>query len=152
MIPTASPTYLHNVYGELFETGRKQDQLLCGTGRSRDRSKVIAEHPGHQSELFFTADGTHHRTLLPMKFCSSQQVRIGVADLGHSRSPGVHLSEQRPAPKRIVHHLSLQSHADQSTSLVRRPAADRHHERLQFHVVHLHPPGGLDSTTLTITS
>src|SRR5712671_4010089 len=59
-----------------------------------------------------------------MELRGPQQVRVGVADLRDTGAARVHLGQQGPAPKRIVHHLSLQSHGDQSTSASRPPRRD----------------------------
>jgi hypothetical protein len=113
------------VYGELIEPGRQQNQLLGTARRPGYRTEVVTENPRNQGELFLTADGTHHRTLLPVEFGSTQQVGMGVTDFGDTGATGVHLSQQRTAPKRVVHHLSLQSHADQSTSVPATRMCDR---------------------------
>ena len=125
MIPTAGPTNLHHVYGELIEPGRQQDQLLGASCRPGDSTQVVAENPRNQSELFLTADGTHHRAELPVELGSTQQVGVSITDFGDTGATGVHLSQQGPAPKRVVHHLSLQSHADQSTSVPGTRMCDR---------------------------
>src|SRR5215212_9804049 len=116
VIPAAGPAYLHHVYRELVVAGGQQDQLLGGARRTLYRAEVIAEDPGHQRELFLAADRTHHRTGLPVIFRGSQQIGIRVADLRDTGAPRVDLRQQGPPPKRVVHHLSLQSHDDQSTS------------------------------------
>jgi hypothetical protein len=59
-----------------------------------------------------------------MELRGPQQVGIGVADLRDAGAARVDLGQQRPSPKRIVHHLSLQSHGDQSTSASRPPRRD----------------------------
>jgi len=56
---------------------------------------------------------------------STQQVGVSITDFGDTGATGVHLSQQGPAPKRVVHHLSLQSHADQSTSVPGTRMCDR---------------------------
>ena len=116
VIPAAGAAYLHHVYGELVVAGGQQDQLLGGARRTRHGAEMVTEHPRHQRELFLAADRAHHRTGLPMELRGPQQVRIGVADLRDAGASRVDLGQQGPPPKRIVHHLSLQSHDDQSTS------------------------------------
>ena len=86
---------------------------------------MITEYPRHQRELLFTADRTHHRTLLAVKLCRAQQVRVGVTDLRDAGAPRIDLGQQGPPPKRVIHHLSLQSHDDQSTSTPYAPRRDR---------------------------
>lgn len=86
---------------------------------------MITENPRHQRELLFTADRTHHRTLLAVKLCRAQQIRIGITDLRDAGAPRIDLSQQGPPPKRVIHHLSLQSHDDQSTSTPWTPRRDR---------------------------
>ena len=90
-----------------------------------DGTEVLAENPRNQGELFLAADGTHHGTELPVEFGGAQQVRVGIADFGDSGAAGVDLSQQGTAPKRVVHHLSLQSHGDQSTSALLGKMCDR---------------------------
>lgn len=50
-----------------------------------------------------------------MEFGRAQQVGVCVAHLGDADPPRVHLGKQRPALKRIVHNLPLNSHENQST-------------------------------------
>jgi hypothetical protein len=59
-----------------------------------------------------------------MELRGSQQIGVGIADLRDAGASRVDLGQQGPAPKRIVHHLSLQSHGDQSTSALRPPRRD----------------------------
>jgi Domain of unknown function (DUF1707) len=59
-----------------------------------------------------------------MELRGSQQVGVGVTHLGDAGAAGVHLGQQGPTPKRVVHHLSLQSHGDQSTSASLPPRRD----------------------------
>jgi Domain of unknown function (DUF1707) len=59
-----------------------------------------------------------------MELRGSQQIGIGVADLRDAGASRVDLGQQGPAPKRIVHYLSLESHDDQSTSAVTPPRRD----------------------------
>ena len=60
-----------------------------------------------------------------MELGSTQQVGVGITDFSHTGATGVDLSQQGTAPKRVVHHLSLQSHADQSTSVPGTRMCDR---------------------------
>ena len=80
---------------------------------------MVAEHPRHQRELFLAADRAHHLAGLAVELRGPQQVRIGVAHLGDAGAARVHLGQQGPPLERVVHHLSLQSHDDQSTSALR---------------------------------
>ena len=116
VIPAAGSAYLHHVDRELLEPGRQQHQLFGGAGRARHRTQMVAEHPRHQRELFLAADRAHHLARFPVKLRGAQQVRVGVTHLGDTGAARVHLGQQGAPPKRVVHHLSLQSHADQSTS------------------------------------
>lgn len=125
MVPTAGPADLHHMDGELVETSRQQDQLLSASRGPGDGTEVLAENPRNQGELFLAADGTHHRTELPVELGGAQQIRVGIADFGDTGSTGVDLSQQGTAPKRVVHHLSLQSHGDQSTSALLGKMCDR---------------------------
>lgn len=86
---------------------------------------MITENPRHQRELLFAADRTHHRTLLAVKLCRAQQIGVGITDLRDAGAPRIDLSQQGPPPKRVIHHLSLQSHDDQSTSTPWTPRRDR---------------------------
>ena len=104
------------MHRELVETGRQHHQLLGCAGRSGDGAEVVAEHPRHQRELFLAADRARHRTGLAVVLRGAQQVGIGVADLRDAGASRVHLGQQGPPLERVVHHLSLQSHDDQSTS------------------------------------
>ncbi len=124
MIPAAGAAYLHHMYGELVKAGCQQDQLLGGARRSGNGAQMVAEHPRHQSELLLAADRTRHRTGLPVELRGSQQIGVGVADLRDAGASRVDLRQQGPPPKRVVHHLSLQSHADQSTSAARQRRRD----------------------------
>ena len=124
MIPAAGAAYLHHVYGELVVFGGQQDQLLCGAGRSGYRAEMVAKHPRHQRQLFLAADRAHDRAGLAVELRCSKQVRIGVADFRDTRAPRVHLGQQGSPPEGVIHHLSLQSHEDQSTSAGRAPRLD----------------------------
>ena len=62
-----------------------------------------------------------------MEFGGAQQVGIRVADLGHPGPSGIDLSQQGTPPQGVVHHLSLQPHGDQSTSVRPGPISDRPH-------------------------
>ena len=124
VIPFAGPAYLHHVDGKLVVSGGQQYQLLGCTGGPRDGAQVVTEYPRHQGELYLAADRAHHRTGFPMKFRCPQQVGVGVTDLRDTGAARVHLGQHGPAPKRIVHYLSLQSHGDQSTSAARPPRRD----------------------------
>src|ERR1700743_299021 len=119
VIPAAGPAYLHHVDRELLEKGRQHDQLLGRTGRPRHRSQVFPEYPRHERELFLAANRAHHLAGFPVVLRGPQQIRVCITNLGHAGAAGVHLGQQGTPPERVVHHLSLQSHADQSTS---RPA------------------------------
>lgn len=132
MIPTASPAYLHNVYGEFVESCCQQDQFLRGARGAGDGAQVLTEDPRHQCQLFFAADRAHDRALFPVKLRGAQQVRVRVAHLGHPGPTGVDLGQQGPAPERVVHYLSLQSHGDQSTSMTSTARHDRVYRRLQL--------------------
>ena len=59
-----------------------------------------------------------------MELRGSQQVRVGVADLRDAGASRIDLRQQGPPPERVVHHLSLQSHDDQSTSAPRAGGRD----------------------------
>jgi hypothetical protein len=59
-----------------------------------------------------------------MELRGSQQIGVGVTDLRDAGAAGVHLGQQGPPPKGVVHHLSLQSHGDQSTSAALPPRRD----------------------------
>src|SRR5215218_1267749 len=107
VIPTAGAAYLHHVYGEFVVAGCQQNQLLGGAGRTGHGPQVVTEYPRHQGELFLAADRARHRTGLPMELRGSQQVGVGVTHLRDAGAAGIHLGQQGPTPKRVVHHLSL---------------------------------------------
>ena len=134
MIPAAGAAYLHHVYGELVVAGSQQDQFLSCSRRPRHSTEMVAEDPRHQRQLFLAADRAHHRTGLPMEFRGTQQVGVGVADLRDAGASRIDLGQQGPAPKRVVHHLSLQSHGDQSTSAMRRRRRDGVTHVSAFHI------------------
>jgi hypothetical protein len=119
MIPLTRAAHFHHVDGELVEAGRQHYQLLSATGRTGHRTQMITEHPRHQGELFLATDRAHHRTGFAVELRGAEQVRVGVADLRDAGAPGIYLSQQGPSLERVIHHLSLQSHVDQSTSAPR---------------------------------
>ena len=125
MIPTAGSADLDDVYRELLKTGGQQDQLLGTACRPGNSAQVLSEHPRDQGQLLFAADRAHHRTLLAVELRGPQQVGIGVTDLGDAGAAGVDRGQQGTPLKRVVHHLPLQSHGDQSTSAVWRQVCDR---------------------------
>src|SRR5271166_5925859 len=94
VIPAAGPAYLHHVYRKLFVAGGQHHQFLRGTGRTRNRAEVIAEHPRHQCQLLLATDRAHHRAGLAVVLRSPQQVGVGIADLRDTGAPGVHLGQQ----------------------------------------------------------
>lgn len=115
VVPTARPTHLDHMDRELLLGRREADELVRGSRRPGQCPELLAEHPGHQRELLFAADGAHHVAAAPVELGSAQQVRICVADRCDTRLTGVDLGQQRPTLKGVVHHLSLKSHEDQST-------------------------------------
>lgn len=115
MVPAACPAHLDHVNRELLLSGRKTHQLLGRTSRTRHRAQLVAEDPGNESQLLLTADRAHHVTALAVELCGTKQVGAGVADLLDTRPARVDLGQERPALKRIVHHLPLYPHGDQST-------------------------------------
>ncbi len=125
VIPTAGPTYLHHMYCEFVIAGRQHDQLFCCARRTRHRAKMLTEYPRHQRELLFSADRAHHGTRLAVELRGTQQVGIGITDLRDTGAPRIDLCQQGPPPKRVVHHLSLQSHVDKSTSAPEPGRRDR---------------------------
>ena len=125
MIPAAGSAHFHHVYGELLVAGCQQDQLFGGAGRARYRTQMFAEHPRHQGQLFLPADRAHHLARFPMKLRGTQQIGVRVTHLGHTRAARVDLGQHRAPPKRVVHHLSLQSHGDQSTSPAAPPTRNQ---------------------------
>ncbi len=60
-----------------------------------------------------------------MELRGPQQVWIGIADFSHTGATGVDRSQQGTPLKGVVHHLSLQSHGVQSTSMRSAPTRDR---------------------------
>lgn len=116
MVPLAGAAHLDDVDRELLEAGRQQDQFLGAAGRPGDRTEVLTEHPRHQRQWLLAADRAHDRALFSMELRRAQQVGVGIADLGDAGAAGVDLGQQGPPPERVVHHLSLKTHGDQSTS------------------------------------
>ena len=57
-------------------------------------TELVAEHPGHQGQLFLAADRAHDRAGLAVKLRGAQQVRVGVTDLRDTRAAGVDLGQQ----------------------------------------------------------
>jgi len=125
MIPTAGAAHLDHVNRKLSEPRRQQNQFLGRPRRSGHCTEVVTEYPGNESELFLATDRAHHRAELPVELRRAEKIGIRIADLSDPGTPGVHLSQQRPAPKGVVHHLPLQSHGDQSTSALPRCMGDR---------------------------
>jgi len=116
MIPTAGAAHLDHMNGKLSEASRQQNQFLGRSGRPGHGAEVVTENPGDKGELLLAADRAHHRAELSVELRRAQKIGIRIADFSDAGSPGVHLSQQRPPPKGVVHYLPLQSHGDQSTS------------------------------------
>ncbi len=57
MVPTAGTAHLYNVHRELLCCFRKPSELVRGSGRSRNLTELVAEHPGHERQLFLAANG-----------------------------------------------------------------------------------------------
>ena len=85
---------------------------------------MIPEYPRNQGQLLFAADGAHHRTGLAVELGRPQKIGVGVTDLRDTGAPRVDLGEQGSPPQGVIHHLSLQSHVDQSTSTPTAPTLD----------------------------
>ncbi len=115
MIPAAGTAHLHDVHREFLAGLGQPDQLLGRAGRTRDRSQPLAVDPRYEGELLLPADRACDLTPTPMKFGRPQQIRIRVAHLRDIHPSRVHVGQQRPAPKRVVHYLPLNSHENQSS-------------------------------------
>lgn len=120
MVPAACPAHFDDVHGEFFVRSRESDQFFGRSSRSGDRSEPVAEHPGYESQLFFSANGTHDTAGPAVELGGTKQVRTRVTHLGYTRSSGVYLGQQGPTLKRVVHDLPLYSHENQSTSVAFR--------------------------------
>ena len=125
MIPTAGSADLDDVNRKLLKTCGQQDQLLGIARRPGNGTEVVSEHPRHQGQLLLAADRAHHRALLAVELGSPQQIGVGIAYLSDAGAAGVDRGQQGTPLKRVVHHLPLQSHEDQSTSAVWRQVCDR---------------------------
>lgn len=115
MVPAARAAHLDDVHRELFLRRGQTPQFVGRSGRARQRPELLTEHPRHVCELFLSADRAHDVTAATVELGGPEQVRIGVAHCTDARPARVHLREQRPSLKGVVHHLSLKSHGDQST-------------------------------------
>lgn len=115
VVPTARPTHLDHVDRELLLGRRETDEFVRRSRRPGQCPELLTEHPGHQRELLLAADGAHHIAATSVELGGAKKVRIRITDRCDARPSGVHLGQQRPTLKGVVHHLSLKSHEDQST-------------------------------------
>lgn len=115
VVPTAGPADLDDVHRELLLGSCEADELVRGSRRAGQCAQLLPEHPRNMRELLFPADRTDDVTATSVELGGPEQVRVCVTDCGDTRPARVHLGEQRPSLKGVVHHLSLKSHENQST-------------------------------------
>jgi hypothetical protein len=115
MVPATGSAHLDHVNRKLLLSGCETHQLLGRPSRTRHRAQLVAEDPGNQGQLLFPADRAYDVTALAVEFRGSKQVWAGITDLRDACPARVDLGQQRLALKRVVHHLPLYPHGDQST-------------------------------------
>jgi hypothetical protein len=110
MIPAAAPAYLDDMNRELFASLGQAYQFLWCASRTCHLSKAVAVDPGYERELFFPADRACDLAPPTVELRRTQQVGIRITHLGDIDTARIDVSQQRPAPERIVDHLPLNSH------------------------------------------
>ena len=128
MVPAAGPADLDDVHRELLCGGVEPGDLLCGACRSRHLAEFVAEHPGHQRDLLFSADRADRFAGFSVEFRSPQQIRIRITNLGHGDPSGVDLGQPRPTLEGVIDDLALhefQGTWSRARTCVRRPTGLR---------------------------
>ncbi len=115
MVPAASPAHLDHMDRELLASLGEPEQFLRGASRARYRAEAVAVDPGYECELFFPADRACDLAPPTVEFRRTQQIWIRITHLGDIDTARIDVSQQRPAPERIVDHLPLNSHVHQSS-------------------------------------
>jgi len=77
-------------------------------------AQFVAINVGDVGQLHLAADGTRDVRVLTMKLRGTQEIRVGVAHIGHGRPAGEHRSERRPPGQSVVNDRS--PHARQVTT------------------------------------
>lgn len=94
VIPATRPAHFYHVYRELLLRRGESDEFVGRPRRPGQRPELLAENPGDQRELLFSADRAHHVAATTMKFGRTQQVRIRITHCRDTRSTGVDLGQQ----------------------------------------------------------
>lgn len=117
MIPAAGPAYLDDMHRELLASLGEAHQLLRCASRSSHRPEAVAVDPGYEGELFFPADRARDLAPPTVELRRTQQIGICITYLGDIDPARIDVSQQRPAPERVVDYLPLDSHANQSSGV-----------------------------------
>ncbi len=126
MIPAAGPAYLDDMHRELLASLGEAHQLLGCASRSSHRPEAVAVDPGYEGELFFPADRARDLAPPTVELRRTQQIGICITYLGDIDPARIDVSQQRPAPERVVDYLPLNSHANQSSGVrARTPRSAR---------------------------
>lgn len=115
MVPATSLADLHNVDAEFAVLPRHRLELLCRSDPARVWPELIAEDVGHVRQLLLAAHRAVALCRLAVMLCGTQQVGIGIANIGRRRAALEQRSQRRSPLKRVVDVTTLRPHACQST-------------------------------------
>ena len=115
MIPATSLADLHNVDAEFAVLPRHRLQLSCCPDPARVWPELVPEDVGHMRQLLLAAHRAVALCWLAMVFGGTQEIGIGIADVGRRRAALEQRSQRRSPLKRVVDVTTLRPHACQST-------------------------------------
>jgi len=103
VVPPATLTDLDHVDPEFAVFSSHLRKFACLLYPSLVLAKLVTVDIRNVSQVGFPADRTAVAGGLTVELGGPQQVRVSIADVGDSRTPGVHGRERGPAGQPVVH-------------------------------------------------